>query len=111
MRFLIRTIYAAVSMQWDLRIRIFPEIVSGCILSPSEINSNGLLMLQGCISISLSLHQTSFCFVCSHLASGEKEGDELKRNADVAEMLKSIQFPNVCKNPNRKIPERIIDHE
>ncbi|KAI8540782.1 hypothetical protein RHMOL_Rhmol08G0011800 [Rhododendron molle] len=71
----------------------------------------GYLGNKGCISISLSLHQTSFCFVCSHLASGEKEGYELKRNADVAEMLKSIQFPNVCKNPNRKIPERIIDHD
>ncbi|KAH7852842.1 hypothetical protein Vadar_030005 [Vaccinium darrowii] len=71
----------------------------------------GYLGNKGCISISLSLHQTSFCFVCSHLASGEKEGDELKRNADVAEILKSIQFPKVCKNPHRKIAERIIDHD
>ncbi|CAL5371777.1 unnamed protein product [Camellia sinensis] len=71
----------------------------------------GCLGNKGCISISLSLHQTSFCFVCSHLASGEKEGDELKRNADVAEILKSTQFQKICKNPNRKIPERIIDHD
>ncbi|CAK9135368.1 unnamed protein product [Ilex paraguariensis] len=71
----------------------------------------GCLGNKGCIAISLSLHQTSFCFVCSHLASGEKEGDELKRNADVAEILKSTQFPRVCKNPNRQMPERIIDHE
>lgn len=67
--------------------------------------------MQGCISISLSVHQTSFCFVCSHLASGEKEGDELKRNADVTEILKNTQFSNICKNPNRKKPERILDHE
>ncbi|CAK9135424.1 unnamed protein product [Ilex paraguariensis] len=71
----------------------------------------GCLGNKGCIAISLSLHQTSFCFVCSHLASGEKEGDELKRNADVAEILKSTQFPRVCKNPNRQMPERIIDHD
>ncbi|KAA8530884.1 hypothetical protein F0562_005492 [Nyssa sinensis] len=71
----------------------------------------GYLGNKGCISISLSLHQTSFCFVCSHLASGEKEGDELKRNADVAEILKSTQFPKICKNPNRQIPERIIEHD
>ena len=69
------------------------------------------LFLQGCISISMSLHQTSFCFVCSHLASGEKEGDELKRNADVAEILKSTQFPKICKNPSGRAPERITDHE
>ncbi|KAK9271830.1 hypothetical protein L1049_002195 [Liquidambar formosana] len=71
----------------------------------------GCLGNKGCISISMSLHQTSFCFVCSHLASGEKEGDELKRNADVAEILKSVQFLKICKNPRRRIPERIIDHD
>ena len=59
----------------------------------------------------MSLHQTSFCFVCSHLASGEKEGDELRRNADVAEILKHTQFPKLTKNPNCHAPERIIDHE
>lgn len=71
-----------------------------------------LFNLQGCISMSMSLHQTSFCFVCCHLASGEKEGDELKRNADVAEILKSTQFPKICKNPAiNRAPERIVDHE
>ncbi|KAL2531360.1 DNAse I-like superfamily protein [Abeliophyllum distichum] len=71
----------------------------------------GYLGNKGCISISMTLHQTSFCFVCSHLASGEKEGDELKRNADVAEILKGTQFPRICKNPGRGMPERIIDHD
>ncbi|KAJ7945382.1 type I inositol polyphosphate 5-phosphatase 5 [Quillaja saponaria] len=66
---------------------------------------------KGCISISMTLHETSFCFVCSHLASGEKEGDELKRNADVAEILKSTQFPKICKNSFRRVPERIADHD
>ncbi|CAN1121771.1 Type I inositol polyphosphate 5-phosphatase 5 [Linum perenne] len=66
---------------------------------------------SGCIAISMSLHRTSFCFVCSHLASGEKEGDELKRNADVSEILKSIQFPKICKNQISRAPERIIDHD
>ncbi|KAL3829913.1 hypothetical protein ACJIZ3_018715 [Penstemon smallii] len=71
----------------------------------------GYLGNKGCISISMTLHQTSFCFVCSHLASGEKEGDELRRNSDVAEILKGTQFPNICKNPSRQMPERIIDHD
>lgn len=61
--------------------------------------------------MSMSLHKTSFCFVCSHLASGEKEGDELKRNMDVAEILKTAQFPTVCKSKNNQIPEKILDHE
>ncbi|KAK4417169.1 Type I inositol polyphosphate 5-phosphatase 5 [Sesamum alatum] len=71
----------------------------------------GCLGNKGCISISMTLHQTSFCFVCSHLASGEKEGDELRRNSDVAEILKGTHFPRTCKNPSRKIPERIMDHD
>ncbi|CAN0919645.1 Type I inositol polyphosphate 5-phosphatase 5 [Linum grandiflorum] len=71
----------------------------------------GCLGNKGCIAISMSLHRTSFCFVCSHLASGEKEGDELKRNADVAEILKSIQFPKICKNQISRAPERIVDHD
>jgi len=57
------------------------------------------------------LYQTSFCFICSHLASGEKEGDELRRNSDVVEILKNTQFPRRCKVPDSRIPERILDHE
>ncbi|KAK7247448.1 hypothetical protein RIF29_42331 [Crotalaria pallida] len=71
----------------------------------------GCLGNKGCISMSMSLHQTTFCFVCSHLASGEKEGDELKRNADVVEILKGIQFPRICKNPCQRAPEKIVDHD
>ncbi|KAJ4715685.1 Type I inositol polyphosphate 5-phosphatase 5 [Melia azedarach] len=66
---------------------------------------------KGCTSISMTVYNTSFCFVCSHLASGEKDGDELKRNSDVAEILKSTQFPKICKDPNPRAPERIIDHD
>ncbi|KAL2906010.1 Type I inositol polyphosphate 5-phosphatase 5 [Bienertia sinuspersici] len=66
---------------------------------------------HGSISISMTLHKTSLCFVCSHLASGQKEGDELRRNADVAEILKGMQFPKICKNSEKKAPEKIIDHD
>ncbi|KAI3669265.1 hypothetical protein L6452_40493 [Arctium lappa] len=71
----------------------------------------GYLGNKGCISISFTLHRTSFCFVCSHLASGEKEGDEVRRNSDVAEILKNSHFPRNCKNPGCHSPERIIDHD
>nr|BAK07889.1 predicted protein [Hordeum vulgare subsp. vulgare] len=68
---------------------------------------------KGCIAMSMTLHHTSLCFVCSHLASGEKEGDEVRRNADVAEILKSAHFPRACKSPSaqRVLPERILEHE
>ncbi|KAF4400036.1 hypothetical protein G4B88_021250 [Cannabis sativa] len=71
----------------------------------------GCLGNKGCISVSFQFHQTSFCFVCSHLASGEKEGDELRRNLDVIEILKNTQFPRICRSPYSRIPEKILDHD
>ncbi|GAB4841631.1 Type I inositol polyphosphate 5-phosphatase 4 [Ancistrocladus abbreviatus] len=50
----------------------------------------GYLGNKGSISISLSLHQTSFCFICSYLTSGQKEGDELRRNSNVMEILRKM---------------------
>ncbi|CAL0306594.1 unnamed protein product [Lupinus luteus] len=42
---------------------------------------------------------------------GEKEGDELKRNADVSEILKGIQFSRIGKNHCQQAPEKIVDHD
>ncbi|CAM0913679.1 unnamed protein product [Alopecurus aequalis] len=70
---------------------------------------------KGCIAMSMTLHHTSLCFVCSHLASGEKEGDEVRRNSDVAEIIKSAHFPRACKPhaaaAQRVLPERILEHD
>ncbi|VVA40699.1 PREDICTED: type [Prunus dulcis] len=71
----------------------------------------GCLGNKGCISVSFLFHQTSFCFVCSHLASGEKEGDELRRNSDVLEILKNTQFPKICKTTHSRMPDKIIGHD
>lgn len=69
------------------------------------------LDLQGSISISMSVHETSFCFICSHLTSGQKEGDELRRNSDVMEILKKTRFPRVHGVDNEKSPQTILEHE
>ncbi|KAK9265805.1 hypothetical protein L1049_003411 [Liquidambar formosana] len=71
----------------------------------------GCLGNKGCISVSMSFHRTSFCFVCSHLASGEREGDELRRNSDVIEILRNTQFPKICKTPYHRMPEKILEHD
>ncbi|KAL6548377.1 Type IV inositol polyphosphate 5-phosphatase 7 [Orobanche gracilis] len=70
----------------------------------------GYLGNKGSISISMLLHQTSLCFVCSHLTSGQKEGDELRRNADFIEILRKTRFPRV-NGRNEKSPETILEHD
>lgn len=66
---------------------------------------------QGSISVSMSLHQTSFCFICSHLTSGQKEGDELRRNSDVMEILRKTRFPRVHGTGDDNSPQTILEHE
>uniref|UniRef100_A0A453M1J0 Inositol polyphosphate-related phosphatase domain-containing protein n=1 Tax=Aegilops tauschii subsp. strangulata TaxID=200361 RepID=A0A453M1J0_AEGTS len=71
----------------------------------------GYLGNKGSISISMSLHHTTFCFVCCHLTSGEKEGDELRRNSDVMEILRKTRFPRVRGCGDVKSPETILEHD
>ncbi|XP_065854006.1 type I inositol polyphosphate 5-phosphatase 8 isoform X3 [Euphorbia lathyris] len=66
----------------------------------------GYLGNKGSISISMTLHETTFCFVCTHLTSGEKEGDEVRRNSDVTEILKKTRFSHSCRGP-----DSILDHD
>ncbi|KAL6620445.1 hypothetical protein ACP70R_035584 [Stipagrostis hirtigluma subsp. patula] len=41
----------------------------------------------------------------------EKEGDELRRNLDVLEILRLTQFRRICRRAGRRIPEKILDHD
>ncbi|KAF3442917.1 hypothetical protein FNV43_RR16835 [Rhamnella rubrinervis] len=71
----------------------------------------GYLGNKGSISISMTLHQTSFCFVCTHLTSGEKEGDEVRRNLDVMEILKRTRFSH-CRDSGQEVPpDSILEHD
>lgn len=40
----------------------------------------------------MRVHDAPLCVVCAHLASGDAPGDELKRNADAAEVLRRCTF-------------------
>ncbi|KAH1070202.1 hypothetical protein GLYMA_03G156400v4 [Glycine max] len=71
----------------------------------------GYLGNKGSISISMSLHQTSFCFICSHLTSGQKDGDELRRNSDVMEILRKTRFPPVHDIGDEYSPQTILEHD
>ncbi|QHO52531.1 Type IV inositol polyphosphate 5-phosphatase [Arachis hypogaea] len=69
----------------------------------------GYLGNKGSISVSMFLHRTSFCFICTHLTSGQKEGDELRRNSDVMEILRKTRFPRV--NGDESSPQTILEHD
>ncbi|RDX98589.1 Type I inositol polyphosphate 5-phosphatase 8, partial [Mucuna pruriens] len=72
----------------------------------------GYLGNKGSISISMTLYHTTFCFVCTHLTSGEKDGDEVRRNLDVSEILKKTKFSHSFKALGQPLPpESILEHD
>ncbi|XAR62239.1 Inositol-polyphosphate 5-phosphatase [Bertholletia excelsa] len=68
----------------------------------------GYIGNKGSISVSMSIYQTLCCFICTHLTSGEKEADTVKRNADVHEIHRRTQFRTL---PAIGLPRSIFDHE
>ncbi|XP_042512066.1 type I inositol polyphosphate 5-phosphatase 2-like [Macadamia integrifolia] len=77
-------------------------------VSPVGVGLMGYMGNKGSISVSMSLFQTRLCFVCSHLTSGEKEGDQQRRNADVYEILRRTQFSSVL---DADQPQTIPSHD
>lgn len=77
-------------------------------VSTVGVGAMGYIGNKGSISVSMSIYQTHFCFICCHLTSGEKEGDELKRNADVQEIHRRTIFNPVSRV---NVPKTIYDHE
>ncbi|XP_019057277.1 PREDICTED: type I inositol polyphosphate 5-phosphatase 1 isoform X2 [Tarenaya hassleriana] len=70
----------------------------------------GYIGNKGSVSVSMSIYQTLFCFMCTHLASGEKDGDWVKRNTDVREIRKRTQFHQRSLSAFG-LPRSIHDHE
>uniref|UniRef100_A0A7C9ADM5 Inositol polyphosphate-related phosphatase domain-containing protein n=1 Tax=Opuntia streptacantha TaxID=393608 RepID=A0A7C9ADM5_OPUST len=68
----------------------------------------GYIGNKGAVCVSMSIYQTLFCFVCAHLTSGEKEVDQLKRNADVQEIHRRTIFRS---DFGFGLPKTIFDHE
>ncbi|KAL6840561.1 hypothetical protein ACP4OV_030371 [Aristida adscensionis] len=77
-------------------------------VSTVGVGAMGYIGNKGSISVSMSIYQTHFCFICCHLTSGEKDGDELKRNADVQEIHRRTIFNPVSR---LSMPKTIYDHE
>lgn len=54
----------------------------------------GYLGNKGAVAVRLRVHDAPLVLVCSHLASGDAKGDEQRRNADVADIMRRCVFDN-----------------
>nr|XP_043633227.1 type I inositol polyphosphate 5-phosphatase 2-like [Erigeron canadensis] len=77
-------------------------------VSPIGVGLMGYMGNKGSISVSMSLYQTRLCFVCCHLTSGHKEGDDERRNSDAVEILRRTRFSSVL-DPDQ--PQTIPSHD
>lgn len=89
-------------------LRTLRRHINNLKVSPIGVGVMGYIGNKGSISVSMSIYQTSFCFVCSHLTSGEKEGDELRRKSDVLEILRRTHFPP---DAGVELPQTILEHD
>ncbi|ESQ33387.1 hypothetical protein EUTSA_v10007233mg [Eutrema salsugineum] len=81
--------------------------ISNLCVSTVGVGIMGYIGNKGSVSVSMSIYQTPFCFLCTHLSSGEKDTDHQKRNDDVREIHRRAQF-----QPNANgLPSSIRDHE
>ncbi|KAJ7970226.1 putative Type I inositol polyphosphate 5-phosphatase [Quillaja saponaria] len=96
-------VYVTVWVHSDLRQYIQHPSVScvGCGIM-------GCLGNKGSVSVRFCLHGTSLCFVCSHLASGGREGDQMRRNSNAADILHHTSFPA---GPLQDLPQKILHHK
>ncbi|CAI9758628.1 unnamed protein product [Fraxinus pennsylvanica] len=71
----------------------------------------GYLGNKGSVSVSMSIEGTSFCFIAAHLASGEKNGDERRRNHQVSEIFRRTYFPRLLEDGENLFPLTILGHD
>lgn len=71
----------------------------------------GYLGNKGSVAFSMSIAGTNFCFIAAHLASGEKKGDEGRRNHQVSEIFRRTSFPRLPEDGDKLHPLTILGHE
>ncbi|XP_022850244.1 type IV inositol polyphosphate 5-phosphatase 3-like isoform X1 [Olea europaea var. sylvestris] len=77
-------------------------------VSSVGVGAMGYIGNKGSISVSMSIYQTLFCFICTHLTSGEKDVDVAKRITDVQEIHRRTCFNSLS---SIGLPQSIRDHE
>ncbi|XP_057463840.1 type IV inositol polyphosphate 5-phosphatase 6-like isoform X2 [Actinidia eriantha] len=101
-------VFISVWMKRDLLTRYCVSSVKVCSVACGIM---GCLGNKGSVSVSMSIEGTSFCFIAAHLASGEKRGDEGRRNHQVSEIFKRTTFPRLPEDGDNIHPFTILGHD
>ncbi|KAK8717087.1 hypothetical protein V6N13_044368 [Hibiscus sabdariffa] len=96
---------------WMKKELLKKYLVSNVKVSSVACGIMGYLGNKGSVSVSMSIDSTSFCFIAAHLASGEKNGDEGRRNRQVSEIFKRTSFPRSANNDDNLHPLTILGHD
>lgn len=96
---------------WMKRELLRKYCISNVKVSSVPCGIMGYLGNKGSVSVSMSIEGTSFCFIAAHLASGEKQGDEGRRNHQVSEIFRRTTFPRLSEDDDNPHPFTILGHE
>nr|GEY97212.1 type I inositol polyphosphate 5-phosphatase 4-like [Tanacetum cinerariifolium] len=100
----------------DIYVLGYLDIITRYIISSVKVSAvacgiMGYLGNKGSVSVSMSIEGTSFCFIVAHLASGEKKGDQGRRNHQVSEIFKRTTFTRHSQDSCIPQPLTILGHE
>ncbi|OAY25756.1 type I inositol polyphosphate 5-phosphatase 4 isoform X2 [Manihot esculenta] len=101
-------VFISVWMKKELLSKYY---VSNVKVSSVACGIMGYLGNKGSVSVSMSIEGTSFCFIAAHLASGEKKGDECRRNHQVTEIFRRTSFPRSSEDDCNPQPLTILGHD
>uniref|UniRef100_A0A5B7A8I1 Putative DNAse I-like superfamily protein isoform 1 n=1 Tax=Davidia involucrata TaxID=16924 RepID=A0A5B7A8I1_DAVIN len=101
-------VFISVWMKSELLMRYCISSVKVCSVACGIMNYLGN---KGSVSVSMTIEGTSFCFIAAHLASGEKKGDEGRRNHQVSEIFKRTSFPRLPQDGDIPHPITILGHD
>ncbi|GAB4827787.1 hypothetical protein Ancab_034673 [Ancistrocladus abbreviatus] len=96
---------------WMRRELLRKYNISNVKVSSVACGIMGCLGNKGSVSVSVSIEKTSFCFIVAHLASGEKKGDEGRRNQQVSEIFKRSTYPRLSQENDTSLPLTILGHD
>lgn len=66
--------------------------IRGVQATTAATGFGGYLGNKGAVAVRMRVYDAALVVVCSHLASGDQDGDEQKRNNDVAEIMRRCTF-------------------